>query len=157
MPRLSYFTLPMEWYGSTSSFSTFESVARNRPRASSSSLWNVIPGTTTCRIQTGICFSSRYLANARIFSLSCPVSFLCSSASMCLMSSITRSVTESSRSTFFKRSRSSSDVPPHPGNIMPDVSRQVWIPRSFAPANSSVKKSIWSIGSPPVAVIPPVR
>lgn len=39
--------------------------------------------------------------------------------------------------------------------VIPEVSRQVWIPRRFAFSKSSVTKSSCKSGSPPVQVIPP--
>ena len=140
----------MEWYGSTSSAWTLFSVPRKCPNSSKYSLYKVIPGTTTWRIQTGICFSSRYFANARIRSFEWAVSSLCFWGLMCLMSSMIKSVTSRRVSSLFI------NVSLSGWNIMPEESIQVWIPSLWSLVNSSMRKSICIIGSPPVTVTPPL-
>ena len=81
--------------------------------------------------------------------MSSPVSFLCSSSSICLMSSMKRSVYFISSLNLPKNG--SSTV-----NGFPDVSRHVFTPFSFASLNSSVTKSICKSASPPLTVMPPV-
>ena len=101
------------------------------------------------RMKTGFPVSERYLAISRIFLFVCPVRILCCSSSICLISSITRSVTFISSWNLLKNG--SSLV-----NGFPQVSSVVLIPLSLAFWNNSSRKSICRSGSPPLTVIPPL-
>lgn len=91
----------------------------------------------------------KILAISRIFLFVCPVRILCCSSSICLISSITRSVTFISSWNLLKNG--SSLV-----NGFPQVSSVVLIPLSLAFWNNSSRKSICRSGSPPLTVIPPL-
>ena len=83
-----------------------------------------------------------------MFSLLWPVSSLCASRSMCLISTSKRSVAFIRRSIFAK-------VSPVRRNVTPLVSTQVWTPAAFAASKNSIMKSICARGSPPLTVMPP--
>ena len=110
---------------------------------------SVTVGTTTWRIHTGTFFLSRYQAKRRILSFGQPVRSLWHLGSICLMSSMTKSVIPRRISSFFIHSLLEG------ANGIPEVSIQVWILSFLASVNNSVRKSSWSRGSPPVTVMPP--
>ena len=149
IPSSFHLYTPSVWYGRTSTFSTLSSVSIKSWSLCRYSSLSLLSGTRTWRIQTGFPVSERYLAISRIFLFVCPVRILCCSSSICLISSITRSVTFISSWNLLKNG--SSLV-----NGFPQVSSVVLIPLSLAFWNNSSRKSICRSGSPPLTVIPPL-
>ena len=116
--NFSYFLIAILWYGRISSAFILFNSAKNLPNSDKYFSLYVISGTTTWRIHTGTLCFERYLAKSKIFSFECPVSFLCSALSMCLISSSTKSV-------YFINSLNLSGLSLL--KVIPDVSSAVWI------------------------------